>query len=90
MTGSAGVETILTPGRLMRCGIVKMNYRSFRVRISPAVEHMSERLKHVLAEIGAVILCLRWEPIDQDGAADGEGSNGSVSVMKNFAPNLVL
>jgi hypothetical protein len=72
MTESAGLETILTPGRLMRCGIVKMHYRSSRVRISPAVQDMSERHKHVLAEGGAVKLCLMWEPIDQNGAADAQ------------------
>jgi hypothetical protein len=25
-----------------------------------------------LAEVGAVKLCLRWEPIDQDGPADAQ------------------
>jgi putative N-acetylmannosamine-6-phosphate epimerase len=72
MTKSAGLETILTPGRSMRCGIVKMHYRSSRVRISPAVQDMSERLKSILAEVGAVKLCLSWEPLDQDGAADAQ------------------
>jgi hypothetical protein len=72
MTKSAGLETILTPGRSMTCGIAEMHYRSSRVRISPAVQDRSERLKHVLAEVGAVKLCLRWEPIDQDCAADGQ------------------
>ena len=72
MTESAGLETILTPGRSMRCGIVKMHYRSSRVRISPAVQDMSERLKHVLAEVGSVKLRSRWKPIDQDGAADAQ------------------
>jgi hypothetical protein len=72
MTESAGLETILTPGRSMRCGSVKMHYRSSRVRILPAVQDMSEQLKHVLAEVCAVTLCLRWEPIDQDGAVDAQ------------------
>jgi hypothetical protein len=72
MMESPGFETILTPGRSMRCAIVKMHYRSSRVRISPAVQDMSEWVKHVLAEVGAVKLCLRWEPIDQDGAADAQ------------------
>jgi hypothetical protein len=72
MTESAGLETILTPGGSMRCGIVKMHYPSSRVRISPAVQDISEQLKHVLAEVGAGKLCLRWEPIDQDGAADAQ------------------
>jgi hypothetical protein len=70
MTESAGLETILTPGRSIRCDSVKMHYRSSRVRISPAVQDMSECLKHFLAKVGAVKLCMRWEPIDQDGAAD--------------------
>jgi hypothetical protein len=33
---------------------------------------MSEQLKQVLAEVGGVKFCLRWEPIDQDGAADAQ------------------
>jgi hypothetical protein len=72
MTESAGFATILTPGRSMRCGIVKIHYRSSRVLISPGVQDMSEQLKHVLAEVRAVKLCMRWEPIDQDGAADAQ------------------
>jgi hypothetical protein len=64
------------PGGSMRCGIVKLHYRFSRVRISPAVQDISERLKCVLAEAGAVKLCLRWEPIDQDGAADAQEHGG--------------
>jgi hypothetical protein len=56
MMESAGLETILIAGRSMRGGIVKMHYRFSRVRVSPAVQDMSERLKHILAEVGTVKL----------------------------------
>jgi hypothetical protein len=56
MTESAGLETLPNPGRSRKYGIVKMHYRSSRVRISPAVQDMSKRLKYVVAEVGPLNL----------------------------------
>jgi hypothetical protein len=63
---------------------------------------MSERLKHVLAEIDAVKLCLKGESIDQDGIADaqehgehpfadaGRGSHSCGDLIGWQAPDPVM
>jgi hypothetical protein len=68
MMESAPFETTLSLGQLMRCGIVKMHYRSCRVHISPGVQNLSEQIQHMLEEVVAVGLAPRREPIDKDGS----------------------
>jgi hypothetical protein len=66
----AALKIMFSQGRSIKCGIVKMHYRYWRICSAPALQDLRKRPEHLFLEVAAIDLFPEWNPIDEDGAVN--------------------